>query len=283
MSTPASTLSDRNPLGTVEGHPTSLLRVLRSEWIKFRTLRSTWITLGSIVLVIVLLGIISAMVASGDITPQGGPGPGGPRSLGPLSTVLAGANLAVLIVAVMGSIAGAREFSTGMIRTTFAAVPKRLPVLWSKLITFTVFVFPIVAISVVATFFLGMRVLDGGGTETVAWSDDGVARSVIGTAYYIVGLGLIGLAIGILLRSTAASIGVVIGAVIFLPALASALLPSSWDEILKYLPSNSATAFTGSSQVGATLLTPGTGFLVFTGWIVLAIVGAAIVLTRRDA
>ncbi len=283
MSAMASSVTTDAPLGTVEGHPTSMPRVLYSEWIKIRTLRSTWITLASIVLVIVLLGIISAMVASGDISPQGGPGAGRARSLGPLSTVLAGANLAVLIVAVMGAIAGAREFSTGMIRTTFSAVPKRLPVLWSKLITFTVIVLPVVAVCVVAAFFLGMRVLDAGGAATVAWSDDGVARSVLGTAYYIVGLGLIGLAIGILLRSTAASIGVVIGAVIFLPALASALLPSSWDDILKYLPSNAGTAFTGSSQVGATLLTPGTGFLVFTAWIALAIIGAAIVLTRRDA
>lgn len=282
MSAPASALTAQNPLGTVDGHPTSLPRVLRSEWIKTRTLRSTWITLASIVLVIVAFGVISAMVASGDITPQGG-GPRRAASLGPLSTVLAGANLAVLIVAVMGSIAGAREFSTGMIRTTFSAVPKRLPVLWSKLITFTAVVLPIVAVSVVAAFFLGMRVLDAGGAATVAWSDDGVPRSVLGTAYYIVGLGLIGLAIGILLRSTAASIGVVIGAVIFLPALATALLPSSWDEILKYLPSNAGTAFTSSSEVGATLLTPGTGLIVFTGWIVLAIVGAAVMLTRRDA
>ena len=268
------------PLGTIEGHPTSLLRVLKSEWIKIRSLRSTWITLIAIVLVIVAFGLISAMVSSGRISTQGG---GPPRSLSPLSLVLSGANLAVLIVAVMGAVAGAREFSTGMIRTTFSAVPKRLPVLWSKLIVFAALVFPIVAVSVVAIFFLGMRALNAGGAATVAWSDDGIARSVLGTAYYIVGLGIIGLAIGILLRSTAASIGVVIGAVIFLPALASALLPDSWDEVLKYLPSNAATAFTSSSQTGATLLTPGTGFIVFTAWIVLAIVGAAVVLTRRDA
>jgi ABC-2 type transport system permease protein len=270
-------------LGTVQGHPTTLPRVLHSEWIKIRSLRSTWITVGSIVLAILLLGVISAMVASGDITPQGGPGSGGPRSLGPLSTVLAGANLSVLIVAVMGSIAGAREFSTGMIRTTFSAVPKRLPVLWSKLLVFTALVLPVVAVSVVAVFFLGMQIMGNGGAATVSWSDDGVARSVLGMAYYVVGLGIIGLAIGFLLRSTAASIGVVIGAVIFLPALASALLPSSWDEVLKYLPSNSATAFTGGSQVGATLLTPGTGFIVFTAWILLAVTGAAVVLGRRDA
>lgn len=269
-----------SPLGTIDGHSTSLVRVMKSEWIKIRSLRSTWITLAAIVLVIVALGLISAMVASGDITTQGG---GPPRGLSPLSTVLSGANFAVLIVAVMGSIAGAREFSTGMIRSTFSAVPKRLPVLWSKLVVFAAVVFPIVAVSVVAIFFLGMRVLSAGGAKTVAWSDDGIARSVIGTAFYVVGLGIIGLAIGVLLRTTAASIGVVIGAVIFLPALASALLPDSWDGVLKYLPSNSATAFTGGGQPGATLLTPGTGLLVFTAWIVIAIGGAAIVLTRRDA
>ena len=269
-----------SPLGTVDGHSTSLVRVLNSEWIKMRTLRSTWITLVAIVLVIIAFGLISAMVSSGRISTQGG---GPPRSLGPLSLVLAGANLAVLIVAVMGAIVGAREFSTGMIRATFSAVPKRLPVLWSKLIVFTVAVLPVVAVSVVAVFFLGMRVLSGAGAATVAWGDDGVARSVLGTAFYIAGLGIIGLAIGVLLRTTAASIGVVIGAVIFLPALASALLPDSWDGVLKYLPSNSATAFTGGSQTGATLLTPGTGLMVFTAWIVLAIVGSAIVLTRRDA
>ena len=269
-----------SPLGTVDGHSTSMVRVLNSEWIKMRTLRSTWITLVAIVLVIIAFGLISAMVSSGRISTQGG---GPPRSLGPLSLVLAGANLAVLIVAVMGAIVGAREFSTGMIRATFSAVPKRLPVLWSKLIVFTVVVLPVVAVSVVAVFFLGMRVLSGAGAATVAWGDDGVARSVLGTAFYIAGLGIIGLAIGVLLRTTAASIGVVIGAVIFLPALASALLPESWDGVLKYLPSNSATAFTGGSQTGATLLTPGTGLMVFTAWIVLAIVGSAIVLTRRDA
>lgn len=70
-----------------------------------------------------------------------------------------------------------------------------------------------------------------------------------------------------MLRSTAAAIGVVIGAVIFLPAVASALLPASWDEVLKYLPSDAANAFTGTDQTGGTLLTPGTGLIVFSAWI----------------
>ena len=262
---------------------TTFPRVLRSEWIKMRTLRSTWITVAAILLAIIGFGLLSAMVASGDLRPdgQGGGPPAAARS--PLAIVLTGANFAVLIVAVMGAVAGAREFSSGMIRTTFSVVPTRLPVLWSKLLVFTAIVLPVVMAGIIVAFFSGMAVLRGGGVDALAWTDDGVARSVVGTGYYILGLGIIGLAIGLMLRTTAASIGVVIGAVIFLPALASALLPDSWDEVLKYLPSNAGQAFTSMGMPRSILLEPGWGLAVFTAWIVLAIAGAALVLSRRDA
>lgn len=270
-------------VGHVDGKPTTALRVLRSEWIKMRTLRSTWITAASILILIVGFGVIAAMVAGGDIATDGTQAPAaGPGDTGPLSTVLVGANLAVLVVAVLGSIAGAREFGTGMIRTTLSAVPKRLPVLWAKLVAFTAVILPVVAIGVVVAFFVGTGVLDGSGADSVSWGDDNVARSVLGTAYYITGIGIIGLAIGVLLRSTAAAIGVVIGAVLFLPSLASALLPDSWDAVLSYLPSNAVTAFTSTATDGSTL-SPGMGLLVFSAWIVLAVAGAAVALVRRDA
>ena len=259
----------------------SIARVLRSEWIKARSLRSTWITIASTLVVIIAFGVISALVASGEISPPGGSD--GPNLRGPLGIVMTGADLAVLIIAVFGAVVGAREFSTGMIRTTFSAVPTRLPVLWSKVAVFIALVLPVIVVGVVAAFFLGMGILENGGAPTVAWSDDGVARSVLGLAYYILGLGIIGLAIGILLRTTAASIGIVLGAVLFLPALASALLPDSWDVVLKYLPSNAGSSFTSIRQLGELMLGPLPGFIVFTGWIALAIVGAAVVLVRRDA
>jgi ABC-type transport system involved in multi-copper enzyme maturation permease subunit len=286
MITATTEATTSSPLGHVDGHPTTLRRVLRSEWIKILSLRSTWITAAAILLVIVGFGVVSSLVANGDITPQGGPGPGpgGPASDGgPLSTVLTGANLAVLIVAVMGALIGAREYATGMIRNTFSAVPKRLPVLWSKLVAFASVYLPVVAVGVVAVFFIGMSVLSAGGASTVSWSDGGVARAVLGSAYYIVGLGIIGVAVGILLRSTAAAIGVVLGAILFLPTLASALLPSSWDEVLKYLPSNAENAFTSIGETTGTMLTPGIGAAVFTAWIVIAIAGAAWAMLGRDA
>ena len=242
---------------------TTTPRVIRSEWIKLRTLRSTWLTIGGMLFAIIAFGLISALTASGQVEVTAGQGgPPGFAGTDPVSTVLAGANFAVLIVAVLGAIIGAREYSTGMIRTTLAAVPKRLPVLWGKLTTFVVVVAPVALVGVLVSFFGGMAILDAGGAATVAWSDDGVARAVLGTAAYLVGLGVIGVALGILLRSTAAAIGTVIGAILFVPTLASALLPDSWDDILKYLPSNAGQAFT-SLNPADTLLSPGVGMAVF--------------------
>lgn len=261
---------------------TNGLRVLRSEWIKTRSLRSTWFTVAALALVIVGFGVLAAMAAGGDINaPNGGPATAAGRG-GPMTTVLAGANVAVLLVAVFGSVVGAREFASGMIRTTFAAVPRRLPVLWTKLLTFVAVVLPVVLVGLIAVFFAGMAVLDRSGGATLSWSDDGVTRSLFGHAYYLVGLGVIGLALGVMLRGTAAAIGTTIGAVLFLPALATALLPSDWSAVLKYLPSNAGNAFTALTSVGD-VLTPWQGFAVFTGWVVLAVAGAAVALVRRDA
>ncbi|HOZ59784.1 MAG TPA: hypothetical protein PKY70_16500 [Nakamurella multipartita] len=262
--------------------PATWGRVLRSEWIKTRSLRSTWLTAAAILIVVVGFGVLAAMAAGGDIS---GPNGGGPRLAGrggPLATVLAGANLAVLVVAVLGAVVGAREFASGMIRTTFAAVPRRLPVLGGKLVTFVAVVLPVVLVGLLGAFFAGMAVLDHSGAATLSWSDDGVARALIGQALYVVGLGLIGLALGVLLRSTAAAIGTTLGAVLFLPALATALLPSDWSTVLKYLPSNAGSAFTSLNPTGD-VLTVGQGAAVFAGWVVLASAGAVIALLRRDA
>jgi ABC-type transport system involved in multi-copper enzyme maturation permease subunit len=262
---------------------TTSARVLRSEWIKLRTLRSTWLTVGGIGFALVAFGLISALTTSGQVdSVDGQGGPPGFAGTDPVSTVLSGANFAVLIVAVLGAVVGAREYSTGMIRTTLAAVPTRLPVLWGKLATFVGVLTPVVVGGTVVSFVAGMAILDAGGAAMASWSDDGVARAVLGTAAYLVGLGVIGVALGVLLRSTAGGIGTVIGAVLFVPTLASALLPESWDDVLQFLPSNAGQSFTSVSPAD-TLLDPGAGAAVFIGWVVLSVVAAAVALKRRDA
>jgi ABC-2 type transport system permease protein len=265
---------------TTRTYRLSLTRVVRSEWIKLRTLRSTWAMLAAVLLTIVGLGAIAAASTTGAVEgPDDGGGPGGGDAL---STVLSGSMLAVVLVGVFGVLIGAREYSSGLIRSSLAAVPTRLPVLWAKVVAFVVAVVPVVIVGIFTAFLLGMAVLDAGGVATVSWSDEGTARVVLGTAGYVVGIGLIGLALGLLLRSTAGAISALLAGVLVLPTLAGALLPESWDGLLKYLPSNAASAFT-SAVPPESMLSAGTGAAVFVAWIVVGLAGAAVALTRRDA
>ena len=270
----------RHRATTAPAYRITLARVIRAEWIKLRTLRSTWAMLTAVLLTIVGIGAIAAASATGAVEgPRDGGGPGGGD---PLSTVLSGSMLAVVLVGVLGVLIGAREYSSGLIRSYLAAVPARLPVLWAKVVAFLLAVVPVVLAGVFVAYVVGMAVLDAGDAPTVSWSDPGTARVVLGTAGYVVGMGLIGLALGVLLRSTAGAISALLAGVLVLPTLAGALLPEAWDGLLKYLPSNAASAFT-STVPTESLLGAGTGVLVFAGWIVVAVAGAAVALSRRDA
>ena len=255
----------------------SFPRVVRSEWIKLRSLRSTWATLAGVLGVLIGFGVIAASVVGKGAAY----GQAGSAGRDPMDTVLAGANLAVLVVGVLGAVIGAREFASGFIRTTLAAVPKRLPVLWGKLLALSLVLVPAAVAGAVASFTAGMAVLDSRGHLTLAWSDPGVVRTVFGTAAYLVGIGLIGLALGVIVRETAGAIGLLAGGVLILPTLATALLPESWHTALKYLPSNAGSAFT-SRVPDPTLLSPAAGAAVFTGWIAIAVFAAAILLRARD-
>ena len=116
----------------------------------------------------------------------------------------------------------------------------------------------------------------------MALTDDGVLRSVLGMAAYITAIALIGLGLGILLRSAASSIGVLIAGVMVLPTLAGALLPASLDPVLQFLPSSAAAAFTTVTPAGDSVLGATAGTLVLTAWVTLALGAAVLAITRRD-
>ena len=259
------------------GLKVSFPKVLKSEFIKFKSLKSNWITLTLTVLAIIGFSVLSAILSEH----RTGGGDGEHRTT--FERVMTGANFAILIISVLGSIMGSREYSSGMIRTSFTAVPKRLPVLFSKLITFIYTVLPLMLISIFSAFTVGMSIFKHYGLAVMHVSDPFVARALFGYAFYIVGLGILGLTIGTLTRHTAAAIGIVIGGVLFLPALLGALLPSGWQKILEYLPSNAGASFLNPTPLSINLLSPPNGALVFAAWILLAIVGAGYAMQRRDA
>jgi ABC-type transport system involved in multi-copper enzyme maturation permease subunit len=242
------------------------------------------VTLVAVIAVTVGFGLIAAAVSSGSVTPssaQGGPPSGAFGNSSPVSTVLTGSNFAVLIVAVLGALIGAREYSSGMIRTTITTVPRRLTVLWAKTVTLVGALLPAALIGVLGAFFAGMAILSNAGAATASLSDTGTARAVFGMVAYIVGIGVMGLAFGFLFRSIATSIATLIGGVMILPTFAGLLLPASWSSLLKYLPANAGEAFTQVTHTSTTL-TPAAGAAVFATWVIAAVALAAATLRHRD-
>ncbi|HEX6684289.1 MAG TPA: hypothetical protein VF062_15905 [Candidatus Limnocylindrales bacterium] len=261
----------------------TLPRVVKSEWIKFWSLRSTWITLLAAVVVFAGIGLLASSIGGDGAAASGPPGPGGPgggQATDPTSLSLAGSMFAQLILGTLGVLLIATEYSTGMIRSTLAGVPKRLPVLWAKLLVFVSVVFTVAVAASFATFLAGQAIL---GADGVSISDTGVLRAVLGTAVYLTGAGVLGLALGALLRSTAGAITTLFGGLFVLPGVSGLLLPDSWsDKVTPYLPSNAGNAFTAVTQ-NADQLSPSAGLAVFAGYLIIAVVAAALKLKNRDA
>lgn len=250
-------------------------RVIRSEWIKFWSLRSTVVTLAVAVALLVGIGLLAAsMVGSGET----GPGPDGPS--GPVDASLAGLTFAQLAFGTLGVLFMASEYSTGMIRSSLTAVPKRLPVLWGKITVFAGVVFAL-GLAASAIAFTGGQAIAGDGGAS--WSDPGVARAVIGSAVILTGSGIIGLALGALLRSTPAAISSLFGVMFLLSGIAGLLLPSSWgDDVVQFLPANAGNAFTAVTQSSGAL-SPWAGLGVFAAYVVAVVAAGAWRLKRSDA
>ncbi len=287
LASPTSTASPASPAAT--GPSTALQgvtwpRAVRSEWIKFWSVRSTVWTLLSAVLVIPFIGMMISAVITGDVTPQAGQGGGGPRFGGgsPLDLSLAAVDFGVLIVGVLGVLVGSREYSTGQIRTTLQAVPHRLMVLGAKAVVTASVVFGAMLFAVFAAFFGGQAILSSGGHASASIADSGSVQALLGAAFYLAGVSLIGVALGFLLRSTAGAIGTLIAALMIVPGILGLLLPSSWSGVLDYLPGAAGDAMRGvSSYTGS--LGAWAGLLVFVAWVVALLAGAGAVLKRRDA
>ncbi|GGX64058.1 ABC transporter permease [Streptomyces fructofermentans] len=256
------------------------LRVLRSEWAKMWSLRSTWITLGLSLLFLVAFGAIAAADYRSDLG-SGRPLEAAEASATALGLSVFGTNFAQLAIGVLGVLATAGEYSTGMIRSTLAAVPRRLPVLWSKAAVFGLVALALSTVGVVVAFLVVGGIVSA-TPAALPVSHPGVVRSLLGAGLYLGLVGVIGTALGALLRSVAGGISVLVASLMLVPGLV-ALLPGSWqDDISPYLPSSAGESMFALTH-DATALSPSAGLAVFLGWTVLALAGAAHRLVRSDA
>ena len=247
---------------------------IRSEWIKFWSVRSTSVTLIAAAVATIAFGMIFSAVADSDAAP-------GPAAFltNPVDVALGGVGLAEMIIGVVGVLVVAGEYSTGLIRTTYAAVGSRSRVIVSKAAVVGASVFVIGTAGAIGAVVLGQAVY-AGSEATVALVD--TLDVVLGTGVYLTGIALIGIALGFILRSTAGGIGTLVGGVFIGPNLLQLLPDSITDVFLKYLPSEAGSAM--MSQVSASdQLSTGAAYGVFAAWVIGLLGVAAILVQRRDA
>ncbi len=255
------------------------VRVLNSEWIKLRTLRSTFWSLLAAIGVMIALSVLFSWVFEAQWADM----PARRRAdFDPITIPLRGWFFAQLAVGVLGVMVITGEYSTGMIRATLAAVPKRLPVLWAKALVFSVVVLVLTTITSFVCFFLGQAFFSVRHIDTTL-SAPAALRIVTGVGLYLTLVGLIAVSFGTLLRSTAGAIAAVFGVLLVLPVVGEVLTLTSWgSHITPYLPSNAGQALLQiKPDPGG--LGPWTGIGLFALYTAIALAAAAYTLKRRDA
>ena len=260
------------------GERVTLPRVIRSEWTKLWTLRSTrW----SLLLAFVAQAGLGPLIAAITMARWSQLSLGDKLSLNVIDRSLGGWHLAQLAIAILGVMTITGEYHTGMIRSSLMAAPKRLPVLWAKLV---VFAFVTIVLMLIAAFigFLGGQAIFTEHHVSVTLSAHNALRTVIGAALFTTLTGAMCIALGTIVRRTAGGIALFVGVFFVLPGLVEILPSSLANAIHPYLPNNAGGA------VAQALTDPNTfsawgGFALFCGYTVATIAAAAVLLLRRDA
>ena len=272
-------------LASGQGANAGALQALRAEWVKLRTVRSTYWSL-------LLLGGISvlftALTCWGSETEGGSPGFPGDNDI--VLDSLVGVWFGQIAAAVLAVLAITSEYSTRMIRTTFAANPRRRTVLGAKAAVVVGVVLAVGLATSVACFLVGQWILRGngfnyeGGYPVVTLADGEAFRAVVGSAVYLGSLALFSLGVGAIARHTAGAITVVLAAVLA-PVIAIGFLPENLAEPLeKFSLMGAGLAVQQTVERPDSIpIGPAGGLLVVTAYGAAALLVALWTIGRRDA
>ncbi|WP_138735275.1 ABC transporter permease subunit [Modestobacter excelsi] len=264
---------DRHVPG-VRRHPRAA-DTLHAEWLKFWSVRSTgWSTAMLFVLGAGLTTLVcatsAAWLASGEADES------------PASFITWGLFFAQITALALGTLIVTSEYGTGMIRATLSATPRRGAVLAAKAVVLTGTLFVAGVVTAFAGYLGGNWFLDREGIG-IALTDDGVLRSMLGSGLYLAGLGLFAMAIGLLVRHTAAALSIGL-ALVFVVGNMAFLLPGTWGEwVAKLLPGNAGSGVATPVPFNPELLAPWTGFAVFTAEVAALLLTGWLVFRHRDA
>lgn len=255
----------------------SFPNVVRSEWTKFWSLRSTRWAVFAAVFSMIAVGIIAALVQMGNwhnltLAER--------AEFKPIDEALGGFNFAQLAVGGLGVLIITGEYTTGMIRSTMMAVPKRLPVLWAKLGVFCGVVFVLMLVASFAAFF-SSEAIYGAHNAGVGLGAPHALRAIVGNALFLTVLGALCVGIGALVRNSAGGISVFVSVLFVIPGVAELLPEHIETAIHPYLPSSAGEAI-AQAVPDPHMLAPWTGFGLFVAYTVATLAAAAWLLKRRD-
>lgn len=276
----------------------SVTDLARSEWIKLRSVRSTVWSFAIMAVLGIGIGVMATAETRANWTHTGNLG------FQPIRTSLIGVDVAQLVVGVLGVLVMTGEYGTGTIRATFSAAPRRPAVLVAKTAVFTVVALVVSEVVAFLSFFLGQAMLTAPAPHaTLATS--GAVRAVVGSGLYICVIGLIGLGLGVLIRHTAGAIGALVGVLLILPLVVSALPSSIIQAVQRYEPLQigkmmitvpprfiRATIHGPGGVVrhvvihgggGTITFSPWVGFGILCGYAVALLAVGTVLLVRRDA
>jgi len=281
--TPATSYSPAETSQGRLGHRAGFGHDMLAEWTKIRSVRSTFWTLT--IAVVVIVGF-TALITWVTVANWNGPraAPRDVRALTDPTSIIFGVAiyLGQLAIAVLGVLVVTTEYSTGVIRASLLAVPRRYTMLAAKVAVFTIVMFVLAEIIVFASFFVGAAILHS--KVSVSLSDHDVLRATLGAGLYLVAYGLFALAIGVLLRHTAGAISIAVAVAFVLPILAG-LLPdtSFFNHLNAYLPVQAGSQVYLVRPTGAPLLSAWQGFGVLCIYVVVLLGIGAYLFDRRDA
>ncbi|MFI6251857.1 ABC transporter permease [Streptomyces sp. NPDC051016] len=254
---------------------------LHAEWTKARTLSGTiWLLLGTVA----LTTVVSAATAAASTCRAAD------CDLDPARIGLGGIQLGQTTVAVLAVVAVAGEYSTGTIRVSLAAIPRRPLVLAAKAAVLTALVLAAGTAAVLASFLAGRHILPGNGVgpdhglPTLSLADGPILRAVVGSVLYLVLIALLGLGVATAVRDSAAAIGTVLGLLYLFPILAAVVTDPGWHRRLQQIgPMTAGLAVQATTSRPDLPIGPWAGLGVLAAWAAAALLAGLLALRLRDA
>ena len=269
-------------LATAPARGASLRYALHAEWTKLRTVSGpAWLLLGVVVLTIA----VSAAAVGATHCPQGMTCPVDTTKLG-----LTGVQVGQAVVAILAVLAISNEYSSGMIRITLAAMPKRQAVLAAKAILLTALVLAAGAVAVFGCVLAGHLILPGHGFTAArgfapAWLSYGpTLRAACGSVLYLGLIALMSLGVAVIVRDSAVSIGVVLALLYLFPIVLASIGNAGWQHRLeRWTPTVAGLTIQDTTGLRTLAISPWGGLGVLGLWAAAALVLGALALRLRDA